>query len=98
LYFHASHEHWAPGSAVVERPDADTGADRLFVRGQLHPLSITILDDGEQMWGELSYKLDFYDEPTVELLAEGLHRLLPAVGADPGLRLSELPVPELLRR
>jgi amino acid adenylation domain-containing protein len=98
LYFHAAHDHWAPGSAVVERPGADTGADRLFVRGQLHPLSITVLDDGEQLWGELSYKLDFYDQSTVEALTEGLERLLPAVGANPELRLSELPVPELLRR
>jgi len=98
LYFHAAHDHWAPGSAVVERPGADTGADRLFVRGQLHPLSIIVLDDGDQMWGELSYKLDFYDQTTVDALAEGLERLLPAVGANPGLRLSELPVPELLRR
>ncbi len=98
LYFHAAHDHWAPGSAVVERPGADTGADRLFVRGQLHPLGVTILDDGEQMWGEFSYKLDFYDEATVDTLAEGLDRLLTAVGANPDLRLSELPVPELLRR
>lgn len=98
LYFHAAHDHWAPGSAVVERPGADTGADRLFVRGQLHPLSVTVLDDGEQLWGELSYKLDFYDRATVDALADGLERLLPAVGANPGLRLSELPVPELLRR
>ncbi len=93
LYFHASHDHWAPGSAVVERPGSETGADRFFVRGQMHPLSVTILDDGSQMWGEFAYKLDFYDESTVEELAVGLERLLVAVGADPGLRLSELPVP-----
>ncbi len=98
LYFHAAHDHWAPGSAVVERPGSDTGADRLFVRGQLHPLSITVLDDGEQMWGEFSWKLDFYEEATVDTLAEGLARLLRAVGDDPGLRLSDLPLPELLRR
>ncbi len=98
LYFHAAHDHWAPGSAVVERPGADTGADRLFIRGQLHPLSVTILDDGEQIWGEFSYKLDFYDKATVDTLVEGLDRLLTAVGANPDLRLSELPLPELLRR
>jgi len=98
LYFHAAHDHWAPGSAVVERPDSDTGADRLFVRGQLHPLSITVLDDGEQMWGEFSWKLDFYDQATVDVLVEGLARLLVAGGENPALRLSELPVVELLRR
>ncbi len=98
LYFHVAHDHWAPGSAVVERPESDTGADRLFVRGQLHPLSITVLDDGEQMWGEFSWKLDFYDQATVDLLVEGLARLLRAVGENPDLRLSELPVAELLHR
>ncbi|MDQ6798420.1 MAG: amino acid adenylation domain-containing protein, partial [Actinomycetota bacterium] len=98
LYFHAAHDHWAPGSAVVERPEPDTGADRLFVRGQLHPLSITVLDDGEQMWGEFSWKLDFYEDATVDTLVDGLSRLLQAVGDNPDLRLSELPVPELLRR
>jgi len=96
LYFHASHDHWAPGSAVVEHPDADTGADRFFVRGQMHPLSVTFFDDGSQMWGEFSYKLDFYDEATIEALAVGLERLLAAVGAEPDQRLSELPVPVLV--
>ena len=92
LYFHAAHDHWAPGSGVVERPGSDEAVDDLFFRGQLQPLSMTFVDDGSQMWGHLSYKLDFYDETTVEDLGSGLERLLAAVAEDPGLRLSQLPV------
>ncbi|HEX2041493.1 MAG TPA: amino acid adenylation domain-containing protein [Acidimicrobiales bacterium] len=98
LYFHAAHDHWAPGSGVVDRPGSDEAVDDVFFRGQLQPLSLTFVDDGSQMWGHLSYKLDFYDEATVQELASGLARLLGAVAADPGLRLSELPVePAALR-
>ncbi len=64
----------------------------LFFRGQLHPLSITLLDDGVELTGACSYKLDFYEPATIERLAGDLGRLLDAVGADPSLRLSELPV------
>lgn len=91
-YFHAAHDGWAPGLAVVEQPGPDKGPSELFFRGQLHPLSITLLDDGRQLWGEIRYKLDFYDETTVEALAGDLVRLIDAVTGDPRLRLSQLPV------
>ena len=93
LYFHAAHDHWAPGSGVVERPGTEKAVDDLFFRGQFQPLSVTFVDDGSQMWGHFSYKPDFYDETTVEALASGLERLLQAVAADPRLVLSELPSP-----
>ena len=64
----------------------------LFFRGQLHPLSLTLLDDGIRITGEWSWKLDFYEASTIERLAAGFERLLDAVGADPSLRFSELPV------
>ncbi|MDP8969327.1 MAG: amino acid adenylation domain-containing protein [Actinomycetota bacterium] len=90
-YFHTAHDEWAPGRGVVERPGPDKGPDELFFRGHLHPLNVTFLDDGSQLWGEFSYKVDFYDDATIERLAEGLQRVLSAVIRDPGLRLSELP-------
>ena len=68
------------------------GDPELFFRGQLHPLSVTLLDDGSRITGGFSYKLDFYDPETVEVLAADLDRLIDAVAADPSLRLSELPV------
>jgi non-ribosomal peptide synthetase component F len=92
LYFHAAHDHWAPGSGVIERPGSEKPVDDLFFRGQLQAMSVTFVDDGSQMWGHFSYKLDFYDDATVERLASDLERLLAVVAADPGLRLSELPV------
>ncbi|GAA4834635.1 condensation domain-containing protein [Kitasatospora terrestris] len=39
--------------------------------------------------GELKYASALFDEPTVRLLAERLLRILRAMAADPGLRLSE---------
>ncbi|MDQ3932785.1 MAG: amino acid adenylation domain-containing protein [Actinomycetota bacterium] len=91
-YFHTTHDEWAPGAGVVERPGEDKGPDELFFRGHLHPLNVTFLDDGAQLWGEFSYKVDFYDRETIERLAEGLKRVLLAVTQNPALRLSELPV------
>jgi hypothetical protein len=71
------------------RPETDV---ELFFRGQLHPLSLTLLDDGRAISGELSYKLDFYEPATVDALASGLERVLDAVAGDPSARLSDLPV------
>ncbi len=64
----------------------------LFFRGQLHPLSITLLDDGTELRAQLSYKLAFYDEATIASLAEGLQAVLETVGHEPHLRLSNLPL------
>jgi non-ribosomal peptide synthetase component F len=64
----------------------------LLFRGQLHPLSLTLLDDGTEIGGELSYKLDFYRAETIDRLATDLERLFEVVGADPRVRLSDLPI------
>ncbi len=90
-YFRAARDRWVPGANVVERPGPDRGPDELYFRGQLHPLSITLLDDGTELWGDVSYKRDFYDEATMRRLAEGLHQLIGAAVTDPGARLSALP-------
>jgi non-ribosomal peptide synthetase component F len=71
------------------RPETDV---ELFFRGQLHPLSVTLLDDGTVISGELSYKLDFYEPATVDALADALEAVLAAVASDPTLRVSDLPV------
>jgi hypothetical protein len=54
------------------RPDEP----ELFFRGQLHPMSITLLDDGARISGEIRYKLDFYDPSTIDRLADELEREL----------------------
>jgi hypothetical protein len=89
-YFHAGQDGWAPGLGVVERAGPDKGPGELFFRGQLHPLSITLLDDGTQLWGEVNYKVDFYDPPTIERLAVALERLLAMAATAPAMPLSEL--------
>jgi non-ribosomal peptide synthetase component F len=71
------------------RPETDV---ELFFRGQLHPLSITLLDDGTAISGELSYKLDFYEPATVDALAGALEAMFAAVASDPSRRLSDLSV------
>ncbi len=92
-YFHTAHDEWTPGAAVVERPGPDPGPDELFFRGQLHPLNMTFLDDGDQLWGQFTYKVDFYEDETVDRLVAGLDAVLGVVTESPNLRLSELPVP-----
>lgn len=68
-------------------------ADQEFLfRGQLHPLSLTVLDDGRRLSGELSYKLDFYAPETVDQLAADLDDVLRAAAAQPSRRISELGV------
>ncbi len=91
-YFRAAHDHWVPGTGVVERPGPDKGPDELYFRGQLHPLSLTLLDDGTELWGELVYKQDFYDAATIERFRDGVARLLDAVVADPDQQLSAIPL------
>ncbi|CAN5136233.1 hypothetical protein BH18ACT4_BH18ACT4_00550 [soil metagenome] len=91
-YFHTSHEPWDPANAGGERPRGDRHDQELFFRGQLHPLSLTLLDDGTEISGEFSYKLDFFDPGTVEALATDLVDLMEAVGRDPGMQLSQLPI------
>ncbi len=69
-----------------------TGDHEVFFRGQLVPLSLTLLDDGERITGSWSWKLDFYDTATVDRLAGDLSAVLDAVGRDPSMRVSQLPV------
>ncbi|MGI9022487.1 MAG: amino acid adenylation domain-containing protein [Acidimicrobiales bacterium] len=91
-YFHTSHETWDPANAGGQRARGDTHDQELFFRGQLHPLSVTLLDDGTEISGELSYKLDFYEPETIAGLAGDLVAILDAVGRDPARRVSELGV------
>ncbi len=91
-YFHAAHDEWAPGVAVVERPGPDKGPDHLHFRGQLPPLSLTFLDDGARLWAECNYKIDFYEDRTIERLVGGVERTLATLAGEPHVRLSGLPL------
>lgn len=89
-YFHAAHDEWAPGFAVIERPGPDPGPDRLYFRGQLPPLSITFLDDGSQLWAECNYKIDFYHDATITALTETVVAALTALADSPAITVSAL--------
>ena len=91
-FFHTGRPTWGNGDGAGRRPQGYWHDQELFFRGQLHPLSITLLDDGRELSGDVRYKADFYDEATVEGLAGAVERVLDAVGNDPTLRGSDLPV------
>ncbi len=91
LYFHVSTGGSAPGTAVVGGAGG-SGLDEVYFRGQLHPLSLTFLDEGDGLSGWFSYKPDFYDDTTVARLCQGLGAVFSAVVANPLLTLSELAV------
>jgi hypothetical protein len=75
-YFRTARSHRTPGAAFVDRPGRDAPDQELFFRGQLHPLSLTLLDDGTELSGTFSFKRDYYDANTVDLLAVRLERVL----------------------
>ncbi|GAA1402539.1 hypothetical protein GCM10009613_62690 [Pseudonocardia kongjuensis] len=55
-------------------------------------LTVRTVQTGGRIDGELEYATDLYSPATVEAFAHRLRGLLGAVTADPGRRLSELPV------
>ena len=90
-YFPTARDEWTVGAGVVERPGPDRGSDALYFRGHMHPLVVTVLDDGAELWGSFSYKVDWYDAETIEALADAFVHILGAVVAEPSLRVSQLP-------
>ncbi len=91
-FVRAASDRWVPGANWVERPPPHEASVKLFLRGQLHPLSFSFLDNGEVLWGEVRGKLDFYSPRTIERLAAGLEVVLTQMARDPGVRLSGLAV------
>jgi amino acid adenylation domain-containing protein len=91
-FVRATADRWVPGANWVERPPPHEAPVKLFLRGQLHPLSFSFLDNGEVLWGEVRGKLDFYERHTIERLAAGLEVVLAQVARDPAVPLSELAV------
>ncbi|HSG39393.1 MAG TPA: amino acid adenylation domain-containing protein, partial [Thermoanaerobaculia bacterium] len=79
-------------SGPLELPDlalkaagVDTGTAKL-------ELTCTLTETAEGLAGTLEYSLDLFEPPTMARLAGHFTRLLEGVAADPGLRLSELPL------
>ncbi|HEX8150238.1 MAG TPA: amino acid adenylation domain-containing protein [Pyrinomonadaceae bacterium] len=74
-----------PSGLVMRTETADNGAAKFDLT-----LTVTEAVDGSLM--VLGYNTDLFDAQTIERMGERLVRLLRAVVADPGRRLSELPL------
>jgi amino acid adenylation domain-containing protein len=57
-----------------------------------YDLLLTLFDHPDRMEGSLEYDADLFERATVERLLARLRALMAAVAADPGLRLSEIPL------
>ncbi|MER7769861.1 amino acid adenylation domain-containing protein [Kitasatospora sp. NPDC096140] len=61
-------------------------------RTAMYDLSLDVVDEGERLRCDWEYNTDLYADATIERMAGHFERLLRAAVADPGLRLSELPL------
>lgn len=59
-------------------------------RGQLHPLSVSVFDDGSRLLVKIGYKTDFYLPRTVQALATGLAQMFASLRWARDVRLAEL--------
>ncbi len=73
------------GGLVVEPLEADTGTTT-------YDLALEIAEWRDTVRAHLSYRADLYDESTARRLLDAYRRVLAAGVADPGTRLSELPL------
>jgi amino acid adenylation domain-containing protein len=75
----------APGEVEIEGLEIYDGNVRF-------DLMLALFEQEGAISGPLEYDADLFDPATVTRMAGGLAAMLDAVAADPGLRLSELPV------
>ncbi len=77
-------EPWL-GSLRLEGIEVDNGS-------AAYDLMLGLTEYADHVAGPIEYNADLFDRTTVARLAEGLAVLMEAAAADPGLRLSALPV------
>jgi amino acid adenylation domain-containing protein len=81
----------APGKEV-DLPGLSIAPFAADSGGSKFDLTLDLMQGRNQIRGAIEYCTDLFDEVTVTRLAGHLERLLAAVAADPGARLSELPL------
>jgi amino acid adenylation domain-containing protein len=87
-------EQGAPERAAAEPAPHRRGRDTATT-----DLSLTCRERGEHLAGALAYRTELFDAGTVERLLDHLGVLLEGIAADPGRRVSELPLlPDAERR
>ncbi len=70
---------------TMEFMDLDSGTSQF-------DLTLSITDDGEGLLGSFEYSTDLFDEARIGRMADHLETILRGVAADPGLRVSRLPL------
>jgi len=64
----------------------------LWTHGAKFDLALAFTDTGEELTGAVTYSAALFDESRIERLCEHLLALFAAIVADPGLKLSEVPL------
>ncbi|MFF0524657.1 non-ribosomal peptide synthase/polyketide synthase [Actinomadura nitritigenes] len=81
-----------PASGTAARRAGSGAPGRHEARAVKFDLTLTAVDRGAELTGEIQYSTALYDAATVDRLAGHLVVLLGAVAADPDARVSDLPL------
>ena len=77
---------------AVELPGLTLTPLEIDSRSANFDLNLQLTEAGGEISGWLEYRTDLFDAPTVDRMAGHLRRLLEAAAADPGARISRLPL------
>jgi len=87
-FFYAHPRRWSPGVNIVARPPTSRVPTDDDWADYSQPLEFALFDDGQDMWGKLTYRVDFFDHGTAEALAADFEHLLGAMASGWMKRLS----------
>ncbi|HWM91684.1 MAG TPA: amino acid adenylation domain-containing protein [Thermoanaerobaculia bacterium] len=79
-------------AAVLDLPGISVRGVDLPVRAAKFDLTLVLWEEGERIAGGMEYSLDLFDEATAVRSLAQLEAVLTAVGADPEIRLSAIPL------
>ena len=91
-FFRAASEQWVRGVNVIASPPDGGEPDASDVPEPSKPLGLHFFDNGEQLWADLCYQQERFDDDTAQGFVADLLGVLDAVAAKPTLRISDLPV------
>jgi amino acid adenylation domain-containing protein/FkbM family methyltransferase len=91
-FFQAMCSLFLPGGGELTLPGLTLRPQAAESTSALFDLALSLADTGRELGGGLEYRSDLFDRTTVERFAGHLENLLAAAAADPGRRLSDLPL------
>jgi non-ribosomal peptide synthetase component F len=80
------------GLPTLELPELTLRPSESYGGATEYDLALSLSESAEGITGSLDYNVDLYEEATVRRLADRLAAFCDAVAADPGRRLSDLPL------